>query len=409
VIRTEVEAELRAEYGRDGLVYPAYGSYCFGSVAGTIQSLFGVDGGRSLPEDVFDCVETDVDRVLVVLVDGYGLDSWKRDHGDVPFLRRLSDRGTVTPVTSVYPSETTAAMNTYYTGALPCEHGGTGWNVYDPELGASFTPLPGEVKHVDDEVDLDEETIVDADPIADTLAESGVDVQYVVPFESTPDAATHNGYDDLEEAATTTTEALEGPGPRFVHAYVPAMDTVSHEHGTDSEQFQARIREVSDCIEAALDGLDPGTAASTLVVVTADHGHVNTDPERNVDLGSVPGLEDTLDTHADGTPIRMSGSPRNVHLRIEDGRVSEARELLEEHVDAHVRTATEALDTELFGDRPNSSVFERRLGDLVVSHRELGTWWGDQESEELRIVGMHGGLTPEEMLVPFAVARADRL
>jgi hypothetical protein len=342
-------------------------------------------------------------------VDGYGLDSWKRDHDEVPLLRRMTERGTVTPLTSVYPSETSAAMTTYYTGALPVEHGSIGWNQYDPAIEASFASLPREVKHADGDVDLAAETLVDAEPIADDLAEWGVDVQYVVPFESAPDTATHNQYGSPDEAAGLTTRALESTAPAFVHTYVPAIDSVSHEYGTDGEAFQVRLREVAGAIESALAGLDSETAASTLVVVTADHGHVNTDPERNVDLASIPGLVDALETHPDGTPIRLSGSPRNVHLHVEDGRVDEVKALLEKHVDALVMTRERARERALFGDAPASPAFERRVGDLILTHRELGTWWAGEEPGELSIVGMHGGLTPEEMLVPFAVARAEEV
>ncbi len=36
-------------------------------------------------------------------------------------------------------------------------------------------------------------------------------------------------------------------------------------------------------------------------------------------------------------------------------------------------------------------------------------WFGDVEPDELYLAGMHGGLHPEEMLVPFAAARASTL
>ncbi|MFC5365817.1 hypothetical protein [Salinirubrum litoreum] len=46
---------------------------------------------------------------------------------------------------------------------------------------------------------------------------------------------------------------------------------------------------------------------------------------------------------------------------------------------------------------------------MILSHDWLGTWFGEAEPAELDMVGMHGGLTPEEMLVPFAAVRADEL
>lgn len=80
-------------------------------------------------------------------------------------------------------------------------------------------------------------------------------------------------------------------------------------------------------------------------IATTDHGHVDTDPAWNVDLGTVDGVAGSL---------------------------------------------------------------RRRLGDLVVTHRDLGVWWG-VESEEPALIGMHGGLSPAEMLVAFAAAPATVL
>jgi len=64
---------------------------------------------------------------------------------------------------------------------------------------------------------------------------------------------------------------------------------------------------------------------------------------------------------------------------------------------------------ELFGDVEPSGTFLRRLGDLVLTHRDLGTWWGDHEPEELELVGMHGGLHPDEMLTGVAAVRLSDL
>jgi hypothetical protein len=140
----------------------------------------------------------------------------------------------------------------------------------------------------------------------------------------------------------------------------------------------------------------------------ADHGHVNTDPERNVDLSANRTLMANLQRHGDGTPVRLAGSPRNVHLHLQDGTIDPTRDALS-GLEARTFTRTEALDAALFGDRPASAHFRRRCGDLVLTHRALGTWFGDVEPDELGLVGMHGGLHPDEMLVPFAASRADRL
>lgn len=427
MLRTDVERRLRDDHEVDGAVFPAYEDYCFGNVPDTVAALFGVDADRPLPTDVFAGVDAgyenatdDIDRVVAVVVDGYGLDSWKRDHADHDFLARLTDAGTVTPLTSVYPSETAAAITTFETGQLPCEHGRTGWNVYDPETDRSFLPLGGRVKAGDEtgaaHVTVDGEAVLVAPEAGagvsyhyERLAAAGVDCHRLQPFPESSPGVTQHEYGDLGEFGARLAEVTTASDtPGYVYGYVPHVDAVSHDSGTDSDAFQSTLAAVCEQLSAFVATLDAETARNTLLLVTADHGHVNTDPDRNVDLSENETLMGNLQRYADGTPVCLSGSMRNVHLHLQEGTVEETRRALAD-LDAHVFTREEALDRNLFGDRQASDVFRRRCGDLILSHDWLGTWFDDAEPAELDMVGMHGGLTPEEMLVPFAAARADAL
>jgi hypothetical protein len=408
MLRTAVERRLRDTHERDGYLFPAYDSYCFGNVPGTVASLLGVDDGRTLPPDVFDGVGTDVDRVVLVVVDGYGLDSFERDRSGHPFLQRLVERGVVTPLTSVYPSETAAAITTLQTGQLPCEHGQLGWNVYDPKTDRSFLALSAEVKAGDD-ASYAPEAWEAAESQYERLAAAGVDCHRLQPFPGENRGVSQHQYDGLDAFGDRLGEVLAvTDAPGYVYAYLPHVDGVSHADGTTGESFQQTVADVCDGLTAFVEGVDPETAASTLLLVTADHGHVNTDPDRNVDLGGFETVVGNLRRHGDGTPVRLSGSPRNVHLHLQPGTVEETRAALAD-LDARVVTRGEALDSNRFGDRPVSETFRRRCGDLVVTHRELGAWFADVEPAELDLVGMHGGLHPDEMLVPFAAVRVDRL
>ncbi len=62
------------------------------------------------------------------------------------------------------------------------------------------------------------------------------------------------------------------------------------------------------------------------------------------------------------------------------------------------------VDTGLFGDREAAKRFTRRCGDLILTHRTHSMWYADVEPDEIALVGMHGGLHPSEMFVPFAAA-----
>lgn len=242
------------------------------------------------------------------------------------------------------------------------------------------------------------------------LAAEGVDCHRLQPFEGEAASLTQHTYDEelegFHERLTTVVTGCDTPG--YVYAYVPHLDHVSHEAGTASERFQDTVDEICRELSAFVTALDDETASETLLLLTADHGHVDTDPGRNVDLSEREILMANLRRHEDGTPVRTSGSPRNVHLHLQEGTVAETRDALGD-LDARLFTREEALDEQLFGDRAPSRRFRRRCGDLVLTHRNLGTWFGDVEPDDLELVGMHGGLHPSEMLVPFGAVRADRL
>ena len=69
-------------------------------------------------------------------------------------------------------------------------------------------------------------------------------------------------------------------------AYVPHVDHVSHAEGTDSEAYCDTVATVCDQIADCIERTDERTTERTLLLVTADHGHVNTAPDRNIDLSA---------------------------------------------------------------------------------------------------------------------------
>ncbi|WP_435360443.1 alkaline phosphatase family protein [Haloarchaeobius sp. DFWS5] len=410
MFRTSIETVLNERLLEDGYLFPDYDGYCFASVPHTVASLLGVETGRTLPTDVFDGVDTAVENVLVFLVDGFGWNQWKREREHHVFLDELSETARVTPLTSIYPSETAAAITTFHTGALPAEHGIVGWDVWDPLGAKPFVALEFQPKTGTDPDGLTEDDVCNAEPIYPTLAEAGVESHHVLPFPGTYDGATTHRYESLDEFPGTVEAALTAAdGPSYTFCYLPHVDHQAHYTGTRSTEYRKTIDDVFDAIERSLGEVDDTVAEETLVLVTADHGHVNTDPDLNVNLDQYDELVDALQTDATGEPVRLSGSPRNVNLHLEPDRIGDVRELLLDELDAKVFTQEAVLDRELFGDVEPSDPFLRRVGDLVLTHRYLMAWWGDTDPKDLELVGMHGGLHPDEMLTQVAAVRLSEL
>jgi len=416
--------DLRAGYEEDGFVFPAYGDRCFADVTESALSLLSEAFERGLPADAFgdlldDGAPAGIDRVVLLVLDGLGLDQWRRLGDELPFLRAFEERGTVTPLTTVYPSETAAAITTLHTGLLPAEHGLLGWHQFFDGVDQSIQTLPflledGTPIHDEDPLANARELFAGEAIYGDADA-AGIDAHTAQPEHIAGSASSRlttagaelNAYWNVADMAVTVRDTLaDADGPTHVTAYVSNVDHISHVTGTEQDRYDAQVRMVTEAVrEGLVENLDAETAERTALLVTADHGHTNVDQSNAVDL-DVPGVEKHLQTDDRGEPIPPVGGPRNVQFHVKDGRVEELRQYLETNYDVLTLDRGEYTDRGLFGENhaEPSETFGQRAPDLVAVHRETVMWYEDDDK-----IGVHGGMTPEEMLVPFAAARVSEL
>jgi hypothetical protein len=421
MLNDEVADELRTDEFAPRFIRPAWDDYCFANVPDTVLTLFGNDSEvvRPLPERAFEDVATDVEHVVLVFVDGFGWNHFQRVWGDHSFLARLAERATVTPLTSGYPSATAAAVSTIHTGRQPAEHGVLGWNTHVEELGGYVQTLPfadrertplGEVRD-----DPDPAALLDEQTLYERLDSRSVLVQPDGIGDGPYDSQANRGaeivnYENVAQAAYRVREQLETVAePTYCYCYLPNVDALSHAQGVAHGETDAQLGAVCHAIERELvEKLDPGVAERTLLLVTADHGEVDSTPETTVNLGNLD-LEGHLRRDNAGDPIPALGGPRNLQFHARDGHRDALRVDLENGLaplDSLILDRETIIEEKLFGDRESSERFERRCPDLLVVPRYGFAWYDDGH---LSNSGMHGGMHPDEMLVPFAAARIDAL
>ncbi|EMA47220.1 alkaline phosphatase family protein [Halococcus saccharolyticus] len=419
MLRTDLAATLREDELAPGMVRPAWEDYSFGNVADTVLSLFDDDARRPLPEDVFDGVDTEgVEHVVVALVDGFGWNHFRRARPDHPFLGTLAERATVTPLTSIYPSETAAAITTHNTATQPVEHGVLGWWAYSEELGTTLQTLP--FADADDEPiahlhDTDASVLVDERSVYDRLSGDSMIVAPAGQADSSYSrqatrGARHRDYHNVAQGAYRVREELAAAtDPTYCYLYVPSVDSLAHYAGVAHPETDAQLGYVLNALKReVVELLDPAVAERTLLVVTADHGEVDATPETTVDLRELA-LDEHLRRDANGDPIRPLGGPRNLQFHAREGHRDALVAAIEtglDPLDPLVVTREELLAENLFGDREPSERFERRCPDVLAVPRH---GFADMSDEGLSYVGMHGGMHPDEMLVPFAAATIDLL
>jgi arylsulfatase A-like enzyme len=424
----------------DGYAWPAYDRYSLDRVPGTAARALGVDLDRSLPTETVPA--GDYQNVVVLLLDGYGWDRFQA--GERPaLLDRLTAAGETTPITSVYPTETAAAITSLNTGRTPAEHGLLGWNLRLPSVDRTVQTLPFLTRPADDArvaaaADGDNSTdptapsvpaetapaelasvtdgavdgtdLFDGRSVYERLGEAGVESHAIQPSrivggpygEVATAGAQRHGVDSVAAFALSIRRRLAAATePTYVYAYWPNVDSAAHDAGTRSDDYAAELAAVCAAVERELDRLDDATAAETLLVATADHGHRQSEPSAAVDLSAIPAVWENLARHDDGRPVLPTGGPRNLHLHVQPGRVETVRAALAAApFDARILDDQTAIDDGLFGTGDVSPKLRERVGDLVVVPESVGVWFGD-EQRKLDFVGQHGGQHPEETHVPF--------
>jgi hypothetical protein len=187
----------------------------------------------------------------------------------------------------------------------------------------------------------------------------------------------------------------------YIWTYWGVLDSLSHKYHPDDEHILAELKQFSQAFEQfLLEDLKPAGLKDTVVLITADHGHITTDPkEPRYQAANHPELIDKLH-------ILPTGENRLSLLFVRPGQLEAVREYIQRAWpgQAVVLDPEVALRQGLFGPGEPYEKVHERIGDLLVVWRDDAyLWWSPNKSNNL--VGRHGGLSADEMLVPLVAER----
>ena len=399
----EILEAIRKETG--GL-RPHYERYSLLAVADTILDMFGVpQGGRSLLGELG--IER-ADKVVSFILDGLGYLK----------LEELAEKGLVDlsrfdiriPLTSVFPPTTTTSLTSLSTGVSPVVHGILGYKLFLREVGAVVNMIklstPGAPDGSIKNVGVELEKLVPVPTIYERLREKGVKSYLFLPkyiVNSGLSGILYRGVEEivafisLSDLFVLLKKALRLPGRALLGVYWPVTDTLAHLYGPESEPFSLEVSWFFRAMEENF----LGQGAGVPVLVTADHGFVEVDPQKDlIDVKASPELMGSI-------IFQPVGDLRAGYFFVREGRKEAVREYLERRYPGEflVMETEAALESKIWGLEEPSEGVRARLGDLVAlaRGRKLFFW---PEGEEFVLRGMHGGLTDRELLVPFLVAYA---
>jgi hypothetical protein len=197
--------------------------------------------------------------------------------------------------------------------------------------------------------------------------------------------------------------------PTYVYAYWPTVDTIAHVVGPLTEEHSAEVAAFDANFGRLVRKLRQAGDGRTLVLLTADHGHVDTEPSEQVSLAEHGELLSML-------RVPPAGERRAVYLHPRDGAMSSVIGYARERLGsvAAVATRDSAVALGLFGPGSLSERAAGRIGEvLLFPKRNLHITTPIEPAETGPPLppapvfrGLHGGLTEDEALVPLLAVRA---
>jgi len=432
-VHTEVDVR-HFELDGESFVRPDFAGRGLANVAPTIFSLLAPNAADQLDLPPLDSsvlpasLTSDVKTVVLVVADGLGHVQLRREiqAGNAPHFAELIARAdkndprvTYAAITSVFPTTTVAALGTVNSGVPPTHHGLLGYTLYLPEFQMvaemiRWGPLNRRISFSDPEFGQAPEAFFWPETMYGRLHAAGVERTFAVnPTGFAGTALTRMLHQHASYAGYIATSSLgpiisrivhESTEVTYVYAYWPTVDTIAHiigpltpEHGSEVAALDFQFGRLLQSLRDRDD---------TLVLLTADHGHVDTQPEDAISFADHPELLAMLKA----TP---AGERRAVYLHPKPGALGDvaayARERLRDVAPMLLRD--DAVELGLFGPGELPERAAGRIGEVLLFPRDglqlvAPVEYADGSQPRGPVFrGLHGGLTPDEALVPLLAVR----
>ncbi len=402
------------------LIMPDYQANTIANIPATVAALLDVpfDGLPSLRSQLWKPLKEDISRVVLILLDSFGQNLLTRERSKLEgMIGRAQVKGTIT---SVFPSTTVAALSSLWTGFAPAQHGLVGLRLFFPEYGVlgqlirfspNFAPFPDSLV----DAGTDPERFLKVPGFAEQLARAGVATYSLKGREIIHSTlrkmhdrgiTNQKGFITAADMFVQLREVLERTREKklYVNAYWPSLDTLSHIYGPYHPSVSAELHAVRDLFRTIImERLSPAARRGTVFIITGDHGQVATPPYQQIALDDHPSLKDNL-------LMRPNGEPRTPYLFAKQGKKELVYRYLQEKLSREMLSwdADFALKQGLLGPPPHARATASRVGDIVATMREGYLLLTNKEQKKAsRMQGRHGGLTAEEMEVPWLAFRLD--
>ena len=357
--------------------YPDYNNCILGIPAAVLKHYGLATNQTPLPvlERLF---AKDYKNIVVMLFDGVGSAILDKHCDESDFLLRNK----VADISSIYPPTTTAAVTAIETGLPAITHGWLGWCLYFKELDKVVNLFRNDIHGSEPDPAADYHAARHYMPYTEiyTLineSEIGVKASRVSLFSEYETQS-------IDEICEVTEKLCNDEGRQYICTYWHEPDHTIHEFGTSAEIVKTHLDEISEKVERLAEKL-----SDTLIIITADHGLVDIEPDVNY-----AELEKYL-LH----PLSFDDRSKSLFIKPEYMSVFE-EEFHKLYGDRYLLLSRdEILAMNLYGYGERHEKVTEFIGDYVAISTDKYVLDTDVDIDK----AAHAGLCEDEMIVPLII------
>lgn len=356
------------------------------SLAASVLKKYGASVNHKTLPQMDELLNCDFKNVVVMLFDGMGKNILEKHLPADSFLRSHC----IDTISSVFPPTTTAATTSIESGLSPIEHGWLGWALRFEQVGNKNvclfpnTLLNSNEKAADFHV---ARTYIPYENIFDKIerVSNGEVKAYCVSAYSGICARS------VDEICDNVKKLCTQNGRKYIYTYSNQPDYDIHDLGTAHGRIREHLEEINQKVEKLCEQL-----TDTLVIVTADHGLIDT---KWLYLDDYPDVRDCL---VDIPSIEC----RTMSMFVKDGMKEKFERAFNKHFGEYYELIPHerVFEQKLFGDGDEHPLVRTFVGDYIaVAKTEVSISPAQKTDDVFKAV--HAGATKEEFEVPFIVQK----
>lgn len=362
------------------LVKPDYNNSNIG-IPNSLLKYYGLETKYDSTKELDELLKLNHKNILYIILDGMGISVMNKHLDKKGFFRR----NLIKKVTTVYPSTTVCATTALHSGLSGIESSWLGWHMKFKKYDESIELFSNLKYYSREYVDISKN--IKYTSIYDRITSKNSDIKYhrIFPKKAAGD------YDTLEDMIEKTKEICENDENNLISFYYHEPDSILHKYGNENIKVTEELQILENKIEELVDSLE-----DTLVVITADHGHIDV---ANVNLYDFKEINECL-------LFPPVGEFRCAQLYVKESKKEIFRELFEKEFinDFLLYSKEEFIKSGLIGSGDIHNNIEEFVGDFVaVAINNIALTYNDGTMFDVKHTSEHSGLTEDEMMVPIII------